>query len=47
MYHTPEYKADTESAFSRGAEKMRMSLISWLMHMNNPAFNDKWKVEDN
>lgn len=42
LYHTPDFKADTEAAFARGGEKMRQSVISWLIGM--PKLN--YKVED-
>ena len=47
MYHTPEFKADTEAAFARGADKMKTSLIAWLMQVNATSHNDDWKVEGN
>jgi len=47
LYHTPEYKADTEAAFARGSDKMRQSIITWLMEMDRCDFNGKWDVEDN
>jgi hypothetical protein len=43
LYHTPEYKTDTEAAFARGSDKMRQSIIAWLMEM--PRLD--YKVEDN
>ena len=45
LYHSPEFKADTEAAFTRGSIKMRKSIIAWLMNMETTG--SKWEVEDN
>ena len=45
LYHTPEFKAHTEAAFRRGANKMRKSIIAWLLETETTG--SKWEVEDN
>jgi hypothetical protein len=45
LYHSPEFKADTEEAFKRGSEKLRRALLAWVMDMESET--SKWKVEDN